>query len=482
MARFRYSNQLFLPIMLGIPILACQGYYYPHADSPNFSDHHWLVNKKIFIDPGRGTGDCGDRFRVGPNSVSEAEVNLDVARIMSDMLRTAGARVELSRTGYSGRPDRERARMARDFGPDLLVSIRHAASLRTEDPVNHPCVLIWGSRDVQPASYDFARLLIGELNAIADCKGTVISDFALFSEGGSEILRETRNLCPAAIGVAGFYSDIKHSIRLQDPLYLEKEAEAYCNAISMYFKWGTPAAEVHFSCPVDKSGRPLNLIRDRKPVITINTRSGNELSGIEDRSLRITLDGVPVGYKKCSDNSFRVNYGKQLYPGFHRLRFHFRNLRHQSSMILSAPFTVEAKEGDYDELVKNGRRLVRRRWTAKEGLKMLCAALSLGATGPESCGLVRDISLGFSLIGNRERAKYFSSAHSLFYADGCRAPANASDAMCRALYVAKEISLPVEYRGMQVRVEGDVRAGGSKSGETKNNFSGRLKQFFSRQE
>ena len=75
-----------------------------------------------------------------------------------------------------------------------------------------------------------------------DEKGVIRSDFALYGEGGTTILRETRHLCPAVIGEAGFYTDIKHSIRLKDTLYLEKEAESYFFAISRYFKWGNPSA------------------------------------------------------------------------------------------------------------------------------------------------------------------------------------------------------------------------------------------------
>ena len=91
--------------------------------------------------------------------MSEPALNLAVANILAGMLRTAGAEVELSRSGDSYVSDHERAMKAREYRPDLLISIHHAGSLRSDDCVNYPAVFIWGSGQVPPASCDLRDIL-----------------------------------------------------------------------------------------------------------------------------------------------------------------------------------------------------------------------------------------------------------------------------------------------------------------------------------
>jgi N-acetylmuramoyl-L-alanine amidase len=460
MARFRYSNRLFLfPIMIGLPFMGCQcGPVY--TGTAVLTDHPWLKNKRIFLDPGHGSADR--RTRSGPNDISEPAVNLGVALVLADMLKKAGADVELSRSGDRSLPDTARAEKARAYRPDLLISIHHAGSIRKEDCVNYPVVLIWGSSRVQPASRDFAGHLLEEMNKISEEKGAIRSDFTLYPEEGTTILKETRYLCPAVIGEAGFYTDVKHSIRLKDRNYVEKEAESYFFAISRYFKWGNPSAIVEFSCHIDTTGALVNLIRDKKPRVTIMTRSDNELPGVDAATMRVTLDGVPVKAKEISPGRFAIDYGKELYPGFHRLRFSFQNLRHQSSMILTAPFTVEIRAGDRDRLAAEGRKLLGSRRSAAEGLKMLLASLSTGPIDAGSDAIVRDISRGFAMTGDAASASYFAAKLSLFY------DSDARDESRKKLSAAIDTRLPIEYLGKQVRIREDACCGDAKSDVMKN--------------
>lgn len=473
MDRSRCSNRVMTAAAAALLLLAACDFRTGAGYGPAFSgDHHWMKDRKIFIDPGHGGGDPRDRYRVGPNGVSEPELNLTVASMLADMLTAAGAKVELSRTGTSGDPDHERARKARRWGPDLLISIHHAGSLRSADIVNYPAVLVWGSRENQPASFDFALDLIDEFNKIMDGKGIIVSDFSLYSEGGTTILRETSHLCPGIVGEAGFYTDIKHSIRLKDRLYLEKEAEAYFHAISRYFKRGIPSAEVHFSCPVSNNGFSVNLIRCDTPVMTIRTLSGNELRGIDEKSLRITLDGIAVGHRRISENIFEVNYGRLLYPGFHRLKFQFRNLREQSSMILTAPFTVEVRPGDRARLVSEGKKLVGTRRNAREGIKMLLSALSLGHADPENEKIIRDIARGFALIGDRASAEYYMNRLHMHY------PPRRITGDHEKISARNNHRLSIEYLGKQVHVEQKTCSRVSDGRRIKNEFSALKINFF----
>ncbi len=369
-------------------------------------DHPWLRGKKIFIDPGHGRSRVKDLFRTGPNGITEEEINLKVSLFLRQMLRRAGARVAMSRETRGDVPLDRRVEMIRAHEPELLVSVHHNGSPRREDPVNYPCVLFWGTKEARPASYDFAQLLLAEFHKIMDEKGVIVSDFSVFHETGTRILRETSDVCPGVIGEGGFFSDCDHAVRLSDPQYNEREAEAYFTALSRYFKRGIPEARVAFSCAVDNTGYMKNMLRDTDPDIFIHIDSDNEAKGIYEKTFHITLDGIPVGFDKIRGNIFSVRYGERLYPGSHRLRFSFRNLRYQSSMVYSVPFYVEVNKGDYRSLVTRGKKLVTRKGTSREGLKMLIAALSMGKTDPAADELIWYIARGFRMTGDRSTADY----------------------------------------------------------------------------
>lgn len=408
------NKSLFIVILL-LFLSACNYDIYKYKGSIVPSDHRWLKGRKIFIDPGHGGKGKSDKSRVGPNGITEEEVNLKVALILEDMLRTSGTIVKMSRREDVDIGLGDRIKMVKEFQPELLISIHHNGSPRRVDDINYPCVLFWGNKHIRPASYDFAVFLQKEFHRIMDEKGKVLSDFSVFGETGTKILRESREICPGVIGEAGFFSEKNHSIRLKDLQYNEREAEAYFYAISKYFERGIPSAEVLFSCQIDHNSYLSNMIKTRHPLIAIRTLSGNEKNQIIEKSLKVTLDNIPIKFKKLSDDMFLINYGKTLYPGGHRINFQFKNLRHQSSMILSAPFTVEIKKGDYDRLIKEGRRLLKRKWTAREGLKMLLSALSMGQTEPGADRIILDIARGFRIIGDRANSEYYYKKLYYFY-------------------------------------------------------------------
>ena len=127
-------------------------------------------------------------------------------------------------------------------------------------------------------------------------------------------------------------------------------------------------------------------------------------------------------------------------------RFYFRNLRHQSSMVLRAPFCVKIQKGDYSRLVKEGRRLMytgRDKW---EGLRMLVSALSLAMTSPEADRLILDISRGFRRIGEHATSSYYEKMIYYFYPD--------SKVLGKRKWRIKRNNsyrFPVEYHGKMVK-------------------------------
>lgn len=400
-------------LLLAVCFTGCGGYKY--SGDVDFTKYEWLKGKKIFLDPGHGGKGDSDLFRTGPGGITEEEVNLRVALILRDMLEKAGAVVSMSREDDDDIPLEERVIMVKEIQPQLLVSLHHNGTARRMDKVNYPAVLIWGNKRVRPESYDFASLLLDEFHRIMDEKGSILSDFSIYTETGTMILRETRYVCPGVIGEPGFFSDETNSIQLKDIHYNQQEAEAYFYAIARFFERGIPGAEVLISVPLDSSGYTANMIKEESPIIALRVSCGADGVGVDMNSMKATLDGIPVKCKPVSDNLFIVKYGTKLYPGGHSIRFQFKNARSQNSMVYSSGFVVEIKEGDCRDLADRGMKLVMKRKTAEEGLKMLLAAYSMSVTDPDADRIIWHIAKGFSMIGNRDNSEYYYSKLYNFY-------------------------------------------------------------------
>lgn len=117
--------------------------YDGRRDSLDSVDPGVLRGRRIMLDPGHGGFFPGTR---GVNGLTEKEVNLGVALALRDLLVAAGAEVRLTRdtdrdfltpADSSLRADlAERARLNREWGPDLFVSIHHNADARGRNDVN----------------------------------------------------------------------------------------------------------------------------------------------------------------------------------------------------------------------------------------------------------------------------------------------------------------------------------------------------------
>lgn len=381
----------------------------------NQADYPWLKGKKVFVDAGHGGTAATDKFRNGPFGVTEEAVNLRVALFLEAMLKQTEVEVFMSRRSDIDVPLDERCRMVQNAQPDILVSIHHNGTIHAADGVNYTCVLIRGSHESHPASADLAVLLKDELAKVIDAPALVISDYSVFQENGTRILRETESVCPGVIGEGGFFSDPAQALLMKDTDYNKREAEAYFKAISNYFKKGLPAGQIYFSCPVWNG-----TIRVKSPSVFLKVDSGIEGVNVKEDSIFISLDDLPLGVTKWRENIFRVNYGNVIHPGGHRLRFRFRNTSGQSSMIMYSSFISDVEAGDYANLIKNGRKLFNR-GDVKEGLKMLISANSMEPTGPNSAGLIKDIADGFAKLGVKDMAEYYSLALRHFHPDGAPA-------------------------------------------------------------
>ncbi|MEJ2858747.1 MULTISPECIES: N-acetylmuramoyl-L-alanine amidase [unclassified Saccharothrix] len=78
-----------------------------------------LSGKRIIIDPGHGGTDRG----VEVNGVSEADVMLDLARLLEGKMAATGMEALLTRGPHNNPDESERARFANEAGADLILSL-----------------------------------------------------------------------------------------------------------------------------------------------------------------------------------------------------------------------------------------------------------------------------------------------------------------------------------------------------------------------
>ena len=412
MGRLKSFNIFAVIVLCTVISTSCGKKEYSYSGSVDFSKHKHLDGKKIFIDPGHGAKGSEDG-RVGPTGLKEETVNLKVGLILAAMFDKAGADVKLSRTTDVDISLEDRAKMVTEYAPDLFICIHHNGNPRPKDKVNYPSILIWGNKDENPASYDYAQLLLDEFNKLLDQKGIVAADYAVFRETGTKVLRETRAVCPGVLGEFGFFSDKEMETQLKDEAFNMKEAEAYFTAASEYFKRGVPTATVLVNQkapdPADGTMGP----QTRHPEIYIKTESGMDKKGITPGSMKVTLNDLSVPVTQINDSTFKVEYGA-LFAGGHKLRFSFRNTRYQSSMVMYASIAIPFGKGEYQTNYEVGKSLVSS-GNAREGLQRLLPALYAGFSDPLSDAITLQIARGFEKIGDRAMTAYYYSSLWEFY-------------------------------------------------------------------
>ena len=81
--------------------------------------------KKVIIDPGHGGNDPG---AIGKSGLREKDVNLDIAKRLSSLLRGEGIKVVMTRSTDKFIPLEQRVRITNDSGADLFISIHSNAN------------------------------------------------------------------------------------------------------------------------------------------------------------------------------------------------------------------------------------------------------------------------------------------------------------------------------------------------------------------
>ncbi|MCD8239605.1 MAG: N-acetylmuramoyl-L-alanine amidase [Clostridiales bacterium] len=167
---------------------------------------------KIFIDPGHGGQNPG---AVGIGGIKEAEINLDVALRLGEILASKGYDIEYSHTGDVTLGLSERANQANNWGADYFISIHcnsntdpqiggtetfyyreGTTAMRFAETVNNALVAQINLRDIGIFARNLAVLRLTRMPAI-------LVELAFVSNPEEAALLETADFCQScAVGLA----------------------------------------------------------------------------------------------------------------------------------------------------------------------------------------------------------------------------------------------------------------------------------------
>jgi N-acetylmuramoyl-L-alanine amidase len=198
-----------------------------------------LAGKRICLDPGGGGSDPGGR---GAGSLRGASANLEVARVLRNLLERAGASVTLTRNGDETISAQERVYAVNRADAELAVGIRHDTPPRGIDAPR--CALFFpGSARGQL----IAERLSAALGAIAPEGRLAVAEWA------DVFLQQTA--CPACAIHCGPVEDPGREAAMSDSAWLRLEAERILVAIAGFFGYeGAVAGD--FSVKVVSRGAP----------------------------------------------------------------------------------------------------------------------------------------------------------------------------------------------------------------------------------
>lgn len=185
-----------------------------------------LSGKRIIIDPGHGGDDRG----VVVDGVSEADVMLDLGRLLEGKMAATGMEALLTR-GPNNNPDEgERARFANDAGADLILSLhadRNASPLASGVATFHFGTGNGTSSTVGEALAGFIQREIVARTGMLDCRTHPKT---------WDMLRMTR--CTAVRVEVGYLTNEGDRQRLANPSFRDVVAEGILVAVKRLYLLG----------------------------------------------------------------------------------------------------------------------------------------------------------------------------------------------------------------------------------------------------
>ena len=188
-----------------------------------FTRYHNLIKGSVIVlDPGHGLNNSGAIGYLNGKAIYESTVNYQIAKKLEAKLKAAGATVYVLPTDTQVIDHKERAHLARQYNPDVFISI-HANSSTYSSPRGSQAYYY------NPASYPLARSVVERVeNALGYSN---LSDNCLESEYSVT----TQNDFASILLETGFMSNVNDLAIISNPTRQEDIAKAILTGISEFF-------------------------------------------------------------------------------------------------------------------------------------------------------------------------------------------------------------------------------------------------------
>lgn len=265
-----------------------------HTEVPSYTRH--LKGFKICLDPGHGGQGHISDYKRGPTGVREADVNLQVALHLRNMLQEVGATVVMTRVDDSYVSLSTRSQIANESSADFFISLHHNGIDNPE--TNYTSTWYHGDADDSRQSLDLARYVqqgVSDALQLPNSPATGLFSDKLVTTSGFGVLRLTK--CPAVLCEASFLSNLEEEARLKKDDYLRKEAYGYFLGLARYVAAGFPKG-------ILVAPQPETVIQTRTPRFQIQVMDGLHQRGawmlkrqqIFTDTIRVKVDGVSLPY------------------------------------------------------------------------------------------------------------------------------------------------------------------------------------------
>ena len=311
----------------------------PRVEIPAYARH--LKDFKICLDPGHGGQGHISGYKRGPTGVREADVNLQVALHLRDMLQKVGATVVMTRIDDSYVSLATRSQIANESGAHFFISLHHNG---IDNPkTNYTSTWYHGDADDSRQSLDLARYIqhgVSDALRLPNSAATGLYSDKLVTASGFGVLRMTE--CPAVLCEASFLSNPEEEARLKKDDYLRNEAYGYFLGIARYVAAGFPKG-------VLVEPQPETIIQTRTPRLQIRVMDGLHQRGawmlkrqqVFTDSIHVKVDGVRVPHHYDPDTDLiTVAIEKPLTNGVHFVQTELVNYYGNHSLPSSQRFKV----------------------------------------------------------------------------------------------------------------------------------------------
>ena len=405
-----------------------------HVEVPPYARH--LKGFKICLDAGHGGQGHVPDYKRGPTGVREADINLQVALHLRDMLQEAGVTVIMTRVDDSYVSLPMRSQIANENRADFFISLHHNGS---DNPkTNYTSTWYHGDADDSRPSLDLARYIqqgVSDALRLPTSAATGLYSDRLITASGFGVLRLTG--CPAVLCEASFYSNPEEEARLKQAAYCKQEAYGYFLGIARYVAAGFPKG-------VLLKPQHESVIQTKTPSLQIRVMDGLHERGawmlkrqqIFTNAIQVKIDNVsvPYHYDRAQD-LITVDIRKPLANGIHFVQTELVNYYGNHSLpspqwFKVAPPAAELKLNAWtDTLPFDGRSYVGITVTARDADGMPIAD---GET-------IHAKTSNGTLADTHQRSKEGTSHFYLY------APAEAGTATVEAAYGESRRSLTIHF-------------------------------------